>query len=390
MRRLLMISVLACYVLTACSSGQAALRRHKFDLAVRKASQRLQQPRGWGKRGHTLAPQVLRTAFEQGYQQHQSEIRRLSSPAAQIPFRWEPVYEQYRLLQALTDNARSCTACADWLALYPATYDDRQRETRELAAADRYEVAEQAFAFREENRLAAKDAYLNYRKAMEWVPDYRQARGKAEDALALAILRVVVEPFSPSPELDRDDQADLQRLVFREIGRQTAPSEFVRLYSPDEGDAAFGWPIHQAVQMVVTRYRPYDERVSSASTTVYSDKEYKVGEKKINDSTKVDIKEKVKGTLTTYRKEICARLEVSVRAIDTETGQVLWEEPVSESEIWATEWQKFDGDERALNGQSLKTADFFEPSRWSLFREIRDDMASSVAYLLRRRYSRDQ
>ncbi|CCH53349.1 hypothetical protein BN8_02439 [Fibrisoma limi BUZ 3] len=389
MVRFLLIGVLGCYVLMACSSGQSALRRGKFDLAVRKASQRLLQPRGWGKRGHALAPRVLRSAFEQGYQQHQSAIQQLSSPANTSPFRWEQVFEQYKQLQALTDNAHTCTACAEWLALYPATYDDRQRETRELAAADRYEVAEQAFAWREENRLAAKDAYLNYRKAMEWVPDYRQARGKAEDALPLAILRVVVEPFSPSPELDRGDQADLQREVFRKIGLQTAPSEFVRLYLPDENTDR-GWPIHQAVQMVVTNYRPYDESVSSSSTTVYSDKEYKVGEKKINDSTKVDIKEKVKGTLTTYRKVICARLEVRIRAIDTQTDQVLWEEPISESETWATEWQKFDGDERALNGQSLKTAAFFEPSRWSLFREVRDDMVSSVAYLLRRRYARDQ
>ena len=234
---------------------------------------------------------------------------------------------------------------------------------------------------------------------MEWVPDYRQARGKAEDALPLAILRVVVEPFSPSPELSQRQQADLQRLVSQKVAQQPTPSEFVRLYLSDENadeepapisQADRGWPIHQVIQMVVTNYRPYDESVSSSSTTVYSDKEYKVGEKKINDSTKVDIKEKVKGTLTTYRKVVCARLEVRVRAIDTQTDQVLWEEPISESEAWATEWQKFDGDERALNGQSLKTAAPFEPSRWSLFSEVRDDMASSVAYLLRRRYARDQ
>ena len=114
-----------------------------------------------------IAPLVLKQAFVRAYEQHQAIIRRLSSPTNTQSFRWEAVYATYEQLQAVTDNARRCDACADWLSAYPASYADRQRETRELAAADRYEAAEQAFAYREENRLAAKDAFVNYRKAAD-------------------------------------------------------------------------------------------------------------------------------------------------------------------------------------------------------------------------------
>ncbi|MVM36109.1 hypothetical protein GO755_39210 [Spirosoma sp. HMF4905] len=382
-------------LLTACSSGKTALHRNKFDLAVQKASKRLQQRPGLSKRGHTTAAQVLEQAFVQAYEQHQTTIRRLSAPTTSEPFRWEAVYREYEQLQTLTDNARrgfakagTCNDCTEWLNSYPASYQDRLHDTRELAAADRYEIAEQAFTYRQQNRLAAKDAFLNYRKADEWVPDYQQARAKAADALPFAILRVVVEPLSPTLEISPRENLELQQLILNQLGRNAAPSQFVRLYPPEES-AGEGFTIHQAIQMIVTSYSPFRENNSSSSTTVYSTQEYKVGEKKINDSTKVDIKEKVHGTLTTYRREIHAGLDLRMRAIDTQTGAVLWEEPIWESRTWQTEWQTFSGDDRALNGQSLKSASAFPPSRWQLYDSMRDELASDVVRRLQTKYKNE-
>jgi hypothetical protein len=395
-------------LLGACSSGKTAFNRRKFDVAVQKASQRLQQRPGLNKRGHTTATWVLQQAFKQAYELHQSAIRRLSAPANTDPFRWEVVYREYEQLQTLTDNARrgfarrgfarsvrrtggfanTCDTCTTWLATYPASYQDRQRDIRQLAAADRYEAAEQAFAYREENRLAAKDAYLHYRKANDWVPDYRQASAKAADALPFAILRVVIEPLYPSREISFSDNQELQRLILGQIPRNEAPSTFVRLYPPDEF-AGDGYPIHQTIQLQVTDYSPYNESNTSSSTTVYSNQLYKVGEKKINDSTKVDIMEKVSGTLTTYQRTIRADLTLRIRAVDTQTDKVLWEEPVWESRSWQTEWQTFSGDDRALNGHTLTTANPFSPSRWQLYDSMRDELADDVIRRLRTKYAYD-
>lgn len=394
MFRPLLLFLTTTVLLAGCSSGKTALKRGNFDLAVERAAHRINQRPGLSKRGHATAPWVLQQAFVRAYEQHQTKIRQLSAPNNQTDaFRWEAVHAEYEKLQTLTDNARRCEACADWLAAYPASYQDRQTEIRELAAADRYEAAEQAFAYREENRLAAKDAYIHYRKAAEWVPDYRQARGKAEDALPFAILRVVVEPLVPSRELDASDNQELQNLIYKQLGRQEKPSPFVQLYPPGEtagvdspGD---GYPIHQVVQMQVTDYSPYHESNSSSCTTVYSTKEYKVGEKKINDSTKVDIMEKVKGTLTTYRREITAGLTLRMHAIDTQTDKELWNDSIWESRSWVTEWQTFSGDERALNGTSLKTPNRFPPSRWDFYAGMRDELADDVARRLRQKYASD-
>ncbi|QKZ13545.1 hypothetical protein [Spirosoma sp. KUDC1026] len=399
LRPFLLLALFAA-LLAACSTGKTALNHGHFDLAVKRASYRLQQPKGIGKRGYTLAPWVLQQAFIRAYEQHQTTIRQLSSPANTAPFRWESVYQAYEKLQALTDDAHKanqaldrrvltvCDSCPNWLTAYPLSYQDRQRDTRELAAADRYEAAEQAFAYREQDRLAAKDAYLNYKKALDWVPDYRQAKAKSEDAFPFAILRVVVEPLGPTRDISQSDNQRLSEKILDRLGHSEAPSTFVRLYPPTES-AGDGFPIHQAIQMQVTDYDAYDERTSSSSTTVYSTQEYKVGEKKINDSTKVDILEKAKGTLTTHRREIRAGLDLRMRAVDTQTGQTLWEEPIWESRTWQTEWETFSGDDRALNGYSLKSANLFPPSRWSLYTDMRDELVGDVVRRLRVRYSQD-
>ena len=388
MIRLSFLIGLTAILLTACSSGKTALKQGNYDLAVKRASERINQRPGLSKRGHGMASGVLRQAFVQSYEQHQATIRRLSAPTNALPFRWEAVHAEYEVLQTLTDNAQKCRSCADWLISYPASYQDRQRDTRELAAADRYQVAEQAFGYRETNRLAAKDAYLNYRKAAEWVPNYRETLTKSEDALPYAILRVVVEPLGPTGEISPKDNIQLEGLILQQIGRNPAPSAFVRLYAPNES-AGDGFPLHQAIQMQVTDYSPYSDHTSSSSTTVESAQAYKVGEKKINDSTKVDVMEKVHGTLTTYRREITAGLTLRMHAIDIQTNQELWNDRVWESRHWVTEWQTFSGDDRALNGSSLKSANMFPPTRWSLYDSLRDELADDVARRLRRKYERD-
>lgn len=388
MIRLLVLLSVTSLLLTACSSGKTALKQGDYGIAVEKAAERLNQRPGLFKRGHSTATWVLQQAFVRGYEQHQTTIRRLSPPVNTIPFRWEAVHAEYEALQTLTDNARKCLSCADWLVNYPTSYQDRQRDTRELAAADRYEAAELAFPHRETNRLAARDAYLNYRKAAGWVPNYRQTLAKSEDALPFAILRVVAEPLGPTGEISPEDNIQLEGLILQRIGRNPAPSAFVRLYAPNES-AGDGYPIHEAIQMQVTDYTPYRDHTSSSSTTVESSQAYKVGEKKINDTTTVDIMEKVKGTLTTYRREISAGLTLWMRAIHTQGGREVWTDAVWESRNWATEWQTFSGDDRALNGSSLKSANAFPPSRWSLYDSMRDELADDIARRLRGRYAKE-
>jgi hypothetical protein len=363
-------------LLTACSSGKTALRQGDFDAAVAKAANRFQR-----KPDHKHARFVLEEAFELAYNRHQQTIQAIGH--SQEPFRWERAVTAYTQLQKTTDIARR--SGLDWANKYPASYTQNLTEVRTLAAADRYEAAEQAFPYHKDNLQAARDAHDNYIRANALEQNYRDACAKAEAVLPYAILRVVVEPLTPSMELDRSETRDLQNEIFRRVGQRSSPSPLSRIYMADP-DAGEGFPMHQTVQMVVSNYNPWRDNISSNCQTVESNETYVVGKKKINDTTFVDIREKVKGTLTTYRRDVTAYMTLRIRAIDRASGAVAWKDELSRSCEWHTEWQTFTGDNRALNSHTLSTASIFVPSAWSFFDDLTSGIAADIKSELHRRY----
>lgn len=279
----------------------------------------------------------------------------------------------------------ACPSCLAILKNYPLDYQPQIKEARELAAADRYQAAETAFSYSQTDRLAARDAVLNFQKAEEWVENYRDARLRAADALYLAAFRVVIEPMAITRELSVSEYDDLQDQIFHRIQKQGPPSQFVRYYMPGATPEPGRMPNH-VVQMKITDYRPFDTAITSSSQSVESNQTFKVGTKKINDSTVVDVYEKVKGTLTTYRKTISARLDMRLRVVDLAEDAVVWNDNICETEVWTDEWQEFKGDKRALNGNSLKTASILVPVAWQLYSELTSSMASSINYRLKTWY----
>lgn len=380
-------------LLAACSSGKSAYMRGEYADAVEKASTRLNQKRGLGKRGHDLAGLVIQRAFVQGYAHHQAIVRQLSQ--GQEPFRWERVFAEYETLQKMTADARSALPNADWLGTYPADYAPRLAEARQLAADERMAVADAAFAFRTTNRMAARDAVAHYQKALAWVPTNPQAVQRSLEAQQYGTLRVLVEPMVLTPELDPTDTRELGNDVFTSLQTDQTPAPFVHLYNPDQVEVANGefrlydgFKIDETVQFAVSRYVPFDEHTVAVSTVVESDKLYKVGTKRINDSTVVDVMEKVKGTLTLHTHSVNSHLSVRSRAINTQTDRVIWTDEDHATTGWQEQWETFTGDERALNGHTLLTTTGAGicPTRWKFFSDLSSCMSSSLVGTLRRHY----
>lgn len=394
--------ILPLIVFAACSSGKTAYRRGAHAEAVKKASARLHQARGWGRRGHELAAEVVQRAFVEGYGQHQSAIRRLAGDV-QRPYRWEAVFAEYETLQKMTADARKALsggnvpaepAPTHWLAGYPTDYTERLAETRQLAAAERYALAEAAFEQRKTDRMAAREAHEQYQQALNWVPNYQQATQRSLEALADALLRVLIEPPLPTRELPSGDNRELGRSLFASLVRHTTPAPYVHLYQPDQVEVApdgtyrlfDGHLIHEMVQVLVDGYRPYDEQFSHTSRTIESTKEYKVGEKRINDSTVVAIMEKIKGTVTLHTHHVEARLSMRLRALDTQTDQLVWTDTDYVTTDWTGQWETFSGDARALDGYTLRTINGTPPSPTELLSSLLSSAGGSVVGTLRKQY----
>lgn len=374
MLRLLAIGFIL--TLTACSSGKTALRSGRFDEAVEIAARRYAR-----KPNHKHARFVLEEAFRAAYNRHQRTIQTLAQ--SEQSFRWEKVVGEYRQLQRTTNVARR--SGLPWTDQYPASYAQNLTEVRNLAAADRYEAAEQAYPYHKTNLQAARDAHIHYEHANDWVNNYRDACAKAAEVQPYAILRVVVEPPVPTRELSEHRNRDFQRLVFDRIGQRWSPSPLSRVYMGDP-EAGEGYPIHQVVQMQIHNHSSQSESITSSCRTVESSQEYVVGKKKINDTTEVDVKEKVKGTITTHRRTLTASLSLNIRAIDRQADCLAWDDRLYETVEWYTEWETFSGDERALNGHTLASASILVPSDSEFLSDLIRQMANAVRYKLRRTY----
>ncbi|MBO0939857.1 hypothetical protein J2I47_25150 [Fibrella sp. HMF5335] len=401
MDRLIFYALLFTAGLSACSSGKTAYRRGDYAEAVQKASTRLAQKKGWSNRGHELAMLVLQRAFVQGYNKHQEAIRRLTNAAR--PYRWEAIFTEYKTLQTMTDEAHRTLAIRQaagteptWLAPYPTGYESQLAETRTLAAAERYALAEAAFAHRETDRYAAREAYEQYGQALNWEPNYLDATQKRLTVAPFAMLRVLVEPPTQTRELDPADTHELGQAVFAHLARNSTPAPFVHLYQPDQtevdSDGEYrlfdGQPIAETVQYLVDRYVPYDERLTTTTQAVESNSLYKVGEKRINDSTVVDIMEKVKGVITLHTHHIEARMVVQLRAIDTQTDKVIWTDTDYITRDWTGTWETFTGDDRALNGHTLLTLTGTPPSARRLFFDLVSSAGGSVVSTVRKQYKK--
>lgn len=388
--------------LMACSSGKTAYRRGHYAEAVKKASERLQQPRGLGRRGHELAAEVVKRAFINGYAQHQAAIQQLSANQSKL-FRWEAVFAEYETLRAMTADAqqalqplRNQQVATDWLANYPTDYSIQLDQTRQLAAAERYEFAEAAFAHRLTDRMAARDAYEQYQAAQRWIPNYQQSAQRSLEAFSHAVLRVLIEPPVLTPELSPHATQKLGNSVFESLVRHTTPSPYVHLYQPDQIEVADngdyrlfdGLPIQEVVQVAVTDYDPYDESYSTTSRTIESSREYKVGTKRINDSTVVDVFEKVKGTVTLHTRRVEASLSMQLRALDAQTDQPVWNTTDYVSTDWKGQWETFSGDDRALDSYTLVTLTGSQPARYELLNSLLSSAGSSIVGTLRQQYKK--
>ncbi|MDZ7897362.1 MAG: hypothetical protein U5N85_04945 [Arcicella sp.] len=151
-----------------------------------------------------------------------------------------------------------------------------------------------------------KDAFGQFQRANDLIPNYKEANQKAEEAFQYAIHRVTIEPVFATIRLYRDERQTLQDHFDHAFFRPKAklPSPFVKYFTANAAREE-ALPQNDVVKFVLVDMS--SPRVDVSTTTENFSKEIKTGRKKINDSTYVDVFETVKACITTYHKRIEVR-----------------------------------------------------------------------------------
>ncbi len=127
------------------------------------------------------------------------------------------------------------------------------------------------------------------------------------------------------------------------------------------------------------------------TTIEHFTKEIKIGVKKINDSTKVDVFEKVQAKIITYNKSVVVRGTMKMSIFDFKTNALLSEEMDDERYCWTDSWQVFEGNPKALDeGKTCPptSAPIFdnEPRQSFFFNRISNQFANHFRGRLKKIY----
>ena len=367
------------FLIISCSSGLQQLKKGNFDEAIFTSANRLQQ-----KTDNKKALEVLREAYPLAINDHKRAIRMFEN--SQEPFRWEKALVEYQDLNRIYDVISHSSVSMREVGV-PQQYIREAETARQLAADERYQAGELALAHKE-NRLAAKDAVGQFERVNQLIPNYKNANQKAEEAFQYAVHRVMIEPVYDVYRLHDHDYFDLQKAFDDEFFRSKIHNQFVK-YSTTAEARRDTFPQHDLVKFAFLDLRSPQRDITT--TIEHFTREIKVGTKKINDSTKVDVFEKVCGKIITYKKSVVVRGTMQMRVFDFKTNALLNEETDDERYCWTDSWQVFEGNPKALaEGQACPStsAPMFdnEPRSSFFFNRISDQFASYFRGRLKRAY----
>ncbi len=365
--------------ITSCSSGLQQLKKGNFDEAIFTSTNRLQQ-----KSENKKALGVLREAYPLAIDDHKRAIRMFEN--SQEPFRWEKALAEYQALNKIYDVISHSSVSMREVGV-PQNYAREAEVARQLAADERYQAGELALLHKE-NRLAAKDAVVQFERVNQLIPNYKNAIQKADEAFQYAVHRVVIEPIYDIYRLHDSEYFDLQKTFDDEFFRSKTHNQFVRYYTTAEARRDT-FPQNDLVKFAFLGLSSPQRDI--ITTVEHFTREIKVGTKKINDSTKVDVFEKICAKITTYKKSVVVRGTMQMRIFDFKSNALLNEETNDERYCWTDSWQVFEGNPKALaDGQTCPptSAPIFdnEPSSSFFFIRISDQFASHFRGRLKKAY----
>jgi hypothetical protein len=366
-------------IIASCSSGLQQLKKGNFDEAIFSSAERLQK-----SPDHKKALAVIREAYPLAIDDHKRAIRMFEN--SQESFRWEKALAEYQALNKIYDVISHSSVSMREVGV-PQNYAREAETARQLAADERYQAGVSALAHKE-NRLAAKDAVGQFERVNQLIPNYKNANQKAEEAFQYAIHRVVIEPVYDLDRLHPYDYADLQEAFDDEIFRSKSYNPFVKYYTRAmvHKDTL---PQNDLVKFAFLDLRSPQRNITT--TIEHFTKEIKVGTKKKNDSTIVDVFEKVYAKITTYNKSVVVRGTMQMRVFDYKTNVLLKEETDDESYTWTDSWQVFEGDPKALDAGKVCPPIHpiivnIEPSSSFFFHHISNQFANHFRGRLKKTY----
>lgn len=362
----------------ACNTAQKAYNRGDYEQAVRLSVNTLREdPRD------RQARRVLVNAYNRAVEANLRDVETYG--ALEDPFRFERVAMAYDRLNTLHNRLDRCAVCDDLLP-ERRLYTDEWNDSRQKAAEARYELGLRQM--QDESREESKKAVESFMVVERFVPGYRDTRARMEQALERATLHVVVEPMPEQPRALQGAQELFEQKLMESVSGNRM-NRWVRFYTA--GEAASNPPPYEdhVIRLAFESFAVGNTHSSSSTETLTSADSVKVGETRI-DGRLVEVFGKVSARYTAHRKTVASGGLLDIRILDRSTGRVILQDRIDGEFVWEHRWASFNGDERALNSEQRRLAEFRElppPPPDVLFLEFTGPIHGRLTDRLRRFYA---
>ncbi len=362
MKTYLLIGVVICLLLDACTSGKVALKQGDYYSAVSQAVSRLRQ-----NPDHKKSREVLSTSYNMAIEYLETDAQNQITSNAN--FKWKNAVHNYTLINNLYEQIRTSPGALEVIPNPVSKYNELN-EVKNKAAEETYEAGIQAML--KNTREDAKRAYFFFSESNNFNPGYRESIEMIEQSKFNATLKVIVDPT-----FQNYNDWNFEPVVFGVRNNQ-----FVKFYTPREAQDANLQQVDQFVKVVVNGYsegRPgITKRVETFKDSV------KVSEKTVNNQ-KVPVYEKITATITWFEKSITSRGSITLYIKDARSNAELRNSDIISEERWTDRWATCTGDLRALSESNKKMCGSKEPFmnrdylRNQTKRELDNKLANSLS-----------
>ncbi|HNP16876.1 MAG TPA: hypothetical protein PKL31_00475 [Fulvivirga sp.] len=342
MKRILLLLMLSAPALFySCTSGKKAYEKGDYYSAVLKSVDRLRK-----NPNHKKSKEALRNSYPLALQKlEQNATNTLNSNRE---FKYGEALNYYNQINRLYNEIRASPGALSVIS-NPKNYIDNVASLKEKAAKESYDAA--VLRLNRDTREDAKSAYFMFRDANNYVPNYKDALKKMEEAKFMATLKVVVEQI-PVPQLYNLSGAFFQDKIEEYLHSHYRSNEFVRFYTPREADTEKLPFVDQYMRLQFDDFVVGETHTEKNTETVSKDS-VKVGSVTLEDGTKVDAYNTVTAKITTFKKQVVSKGLFSMQILDANTKAVLNHRKFTGEYVWFTQWGSFNGDERALTDEQL-------------------------------------
>ncbi len=327
--------------MASCKSASKLYQKGNYDEAVQVAIRKLQKDPN-----DTKLKAVVQDAYHYAVIDHENRIRSYSAKDNEL--KWEWLYNEYAALQNLYNSIFRSPSVFE--LVHPTDYSSYLDTHASKAADVHYSHGLQWMS--NNNRQSFKNAYHEFQAASRFKPGDVTIQQMINEAYDAALTRVVIMPAdgygfrysSYNYQLKNFENDIIRNLQYK------SASEFVKFYSSWDAQRLNIIP-DEIVEMHFTQLNL--GRIQDNYSSKEVSKEVVIKETVYKPDSVVKEYARVKAKITTTKRIMYSEgiLNISIR---DNSGKWLWNDKITGSDNWTTEFSTYTGDERALSEEDKK------------------------------------